>query len=162
MRLSTSLAILPFVLATAAIAQDSLGMRAGGGTMPDAANRPSLNCLPKNECIIVVNQAPEYNITGFYINDGQTDRKGQRKWYDNLFRPNFTLQPHNAWWIHRSTTLGCIIHAKVDMRARDGRKLFESRESEFDLCKDKIPYTIIQVNPLPGSETGKPTVKVIE
>lgn len=162
MRLSTRLALLPLLLAVPALAQDGVNVGGDHAMLPDAMAEPSVDCLPKIHCIVVVNQANEFNVTGFYINDGQLDRNGQRKWFDNLFRADFTLQPHKAWWMRRMTDLGCVIHARVDMRAIDGRKLYESQEAEFDLCKDKAVYTIIQVNPMPGSEKAKPTVKVIE
>ena len=161
MRLSTSLAILPLLLAMPALAQDQGGVnvRADHAMPPEAMSYPSVDCLPKIHCIIVVNQADDFTVTGFYINDDQRDRSGQRKWFDNLFRADFALQPHKAWWMRRMTDLGCVIHAKVDMRARDTRQRIESQEAEFDLCKDKANYTIIRVDP-PGTERRKPVVTV--
>ncbi|MDB5704932.1 MAG: hypothetical protein JWN66_2048 [Sphingomonas bacterium] len=124
-----------------------------GHSAPIEAFQPSLKCKKKNECIVVVNNNPEYLVSGFFINEGQVDVHGQLKWSDNLFRSDFVLQLHKAWWIHRSTELGCIIQAQVKLRERKRRNHeWETGVRSFDLCKDDIPYTIIYVNPLPKGE----------
>jgi len=120
-----------------------------GHSAPLAAFQPSLNCVHKNECIVLVNNSTDYYVVGFYIDDEGADKKGRLKWSDNLFRPDFTLRYHEAWWIHRSTKLGCLILAKVEMRERKTRKRWESAFNKFDLCKDGIPYTIIALNTPP-------------
>ena len=120
-----------------------------GHSAPMEVFRPSLNCAHKNECIVLVNNSTDYYVVGFYINDEGTDKKGRLKWSDNLFRPEFTLRYHEAWWIHRSTELGCMILAKVEMREHKSRKRWDSAINRFDLRKDGIPYTIIALNTPP-------------
>jgi hypothetical protein len=149
-----AIALLGLAAATSAQdypgAQSMRGMRSlEGHSAPMDAFKPNLNCAHKNECIVLVNNSTDYYVVGFYIDDEGTDKKGRLKWSDNLFRPDFTLRYHEAWWTHRSTKLGCLILAKVEMRERKSRKRWESAFNKFDLCKDGIPYTIIALNTPP-------------
>ena len=152
--------LLAVPIAAHAQSEDSNGM---GTTEPGAhlgapqVQRPSVNCVAKNECLILVNNNPGYTVTAFFINDGHRDLAGKRIWSDNLFFPDFKLPLHKAFWIHRSTDLGCTIWARVDMRAEaDQRRGWESFVAKFDTCKDKTGVTIIKVDPLPESATVEP------
>lgn len=127
-----------------------------GHSAPAEAFRPELTCKRHNECLIVINNNPEYLVSGFFINDdGSKMHDGSIKWSGNLFRPDFLLQLHRAWWIHRSTKLGCLILAKAEIRERKHRNhLWETEVQRFDMCKNAIPYTILYVNPLPADRSA--------
>ncbi|WP_332805568.1 hypothetical protein [Sphingomonas sp. RT2P30] len=127
-----------------------------GHSAPAEAFRPELTCKRHNECLIVINNNPEYLVSGFYINDdGAKMHDGSIKWSGNLFRPDFMLQLHRAWWVHRSTKLGCLILAKAEIRERKHRNhLWETEVQRFDTCKNAIPYTILYVNPLPEDRSA--------
>lgn len=133
-----------------------------GRSAPADAFQPELTCKRHNECLIVINNNPEYLVSGFYINDnGSKMPDGSIKWSSNLFRSDFILQLHRAWWTHRSTKLGCLILAKAEIRERKHRNhQWETDVQRFDMCKDNIPYTILYVNPLP-QDRSVPTMPAL-
>jgi hypothetical protein len=153
------IAVLSLFMPIAAHAQDAEDVNGMGTTTPGAhlgapqIQKPSIDCAAKNECLLLVNNNPGYVVTAFFINDGHRDHAGKRIWSDNLFFPDFKLPLHKAFWIHRSTDLGCVIWARVDMRAEtDQRAGWESFVARFDTCVDKSGVTIIKVDPLAAKD----------
>lgn len=83
-------------------------------------------------CIIVLNRSSNFDVTEFYINDGDVDSRGVPDWGENQFQ-GFHLDPRKAVWTVRPGKMKCETLVRVVMRSRTTR---EEREGiqVLDMC----------------------------
>ena len=83
-------------------------------------------------CIIVVNRSSNFEVTEFYINDGDVDSRGVPDWGVNQFQ-GFHLDPSRAVWTVRPLKMNCETLVRVVMTSRATK---EEREGiqVLDMC----------------------------
>ncbi|MEZ0243128.1 MAG: hypothetical protein ACAH11_07105 [Sphingomonas sp.] len=83
-------------------------------------------------CIIVVNKSANFEITEFFINDGDIDSRGLPLWGANQFQ-GFHLDPGHAVWTVRPRKMNCETLVRVVLENRKTKEKSEGIEV-VDLC----------------------------
>lgn len=83
-------------------------------------------------CIIVLNRSVTFDVTEFYITDGEVDSRGVPLWGYNQFE-GFRLSPSKAMWTVRPLKMKCEALVRVVMTNRATREAREGIQ-RFDMC----------------------------
>ncbi|MCW3848822.1 hypothetical protein OF829_16410 [Sphingomonas sp. LB-2] len=95
-------------------------------------------------CMIVVNRSKTFEVTEFYINDGDIDARGVPVWGRNQFK-GFHLDPSRAVWTVRPRSMKCMTLVRVVLRERGTDREVEAIQP-FDMCdKPRDGFAMIQV-----------------
>jgi hypothetical protein len=97
----------------------------------------------KAGCLIVINKAAAYDVTQFYINDGQRDGNVV-VWGANQFQGIY-LRPNRALWTPRPDKMKCALMVRVVLRNRDTKEEAETIQP-FNLCQmPKRGFAVLQI-----------------
>lgn len=109
-------------------------------------------------CIVVINRSANFEVTEFFINNGDIDARGVPLWGYNQFQ-GFHLDPGRAVWTVRPRKMNCQTLVRVTLEHRKTKALSEGIQV-LDMCEmsKKGGFAIVNVEGEEGRvilENGK-------
>jgi hypothetical protein len=83
-------------------------------------------------CIIIVNKSANFDVTQFFLNDGDVDSRGVPVWGLNQFE-GFHLDPGRAMWTVRPLKMNCETLVRFVLRNRTTKEESEGIQT-FNMC----------------------------